>query len=196
MGTYDDLSIGLFGGSFNPAHAGHMHVAKCGLETLALDRVFWLASPQNPLKPKQPSYDSRVATVEALGLPAQMEVSHMERDFGTQYTIDLITRAQEAHPKTRFVFMMGADNFAQLPRWKNWEQIVARVPIAVVNRAGDGLAPHLAKMMERLEDCRLPEERAHILKIIPAPVWTFLTPPLNSLSSSAIRKAMAKRKTI
>ena len=90
MHLYDGLSIGLFGGSFNPAHAGHMHVADCGLKDVGLDRVWWMVSPQNPLKPKQPSYESRVKTVEALELSARMEISHAERDFGTQYTICLL----------------------------------------------------------------------------------------------------------
>ncbi len=197
MSKYDGLSIGLFGGSFNPAHAGHMHVAKCGLNPLGLDRVFWLATPQNPLKDKQPSYESRVETVRALGLPPRMEVSHMERDFGTQYTIDFIRRAQEAHPKTRFVFLMGADSFEQLPLWKDWHEITERIPIAVIARGGTGLAPKPSNTTAlMMTDYRLPEDKAHELKNKPAPVWTFLTPPLNNLSSSSIRKAMAKRKTM
>ena len=197
MGKYDGLSIGLFGGSFNPAHAGHMHVAKCGLDPLGLDRVFWLTAPQNPLKPKQPSYASRVKTVRALGLPPRMEVSHMERDFGTQYTIDLIRRAQAKHPKTRFVFLMGADSFEQLPRWKDWHEITERVPLAVIARGGDGKAPKPSNTTAlMMADYRLPEAQAHKLKNIPSPCWTFLTPPLNRLSSSSIRKAMAKRNTM
>ena len=98
---YDGLSIGLFGGSFNPAHEGHLHVAECGLRELALDRIWWMASPQNPLKPKQPSYESRVKTVEALKLKPRMEISHIEQKFGTNYTIDMICKVQERFSRTR-----------------------------------------------------------------------------------------------
>ncbi|MDB2437976.1 nicotinate-nucleotide adenylyltransferase [Hellea sp.] len=189
---YDGLSIGLFGGSFNPAHQGHLHVAQCGLRELALDRIWWMVSPQNPLKPQQPSYESRVETVQALGLTPRMEISHIERDFGTNYTIDMIRTAQRRFPRNRFVFLMGADNFAQLPKWKDWQDIADRVPIAVIARPGDGLKPRLSKTAQMLADYRLPEEQSHILQYLQPPLWTFLTPPLNSLSSSAIRKDMAK----
>jgi len=189
---YDGLSIGLFGGSFNPAHQGHLHVAQCGLRELALDRIWWMVSPQNPLKPQQPPYESRVKTVEALGLTPRMEISHIERDFGTTYTIDMIQTAQMRFARTRFVILMGADNFAQLPKWKDWQDIAKRVPIAVIARPGDGLKPRLSKTARRLADYRLPEEQSHILQYLQPPLWTFLTPPLNTLSSSAIRKDMAK----
>jgi len=192
MRLYDNLSIGLFGGSFNPAHDGHMHVAQCGLRELGLDRVWWMVSPQNPLKAEQPSYESRVKTVKALNLSPRMDISHLERDFGTQYTIDLIRNTQICYPQTRFVFLMGADNFAQLPEWRNWIDITTRIPIAVISRPGDGLKPRLSKTAQMLSSYRLPEEQSHILHYLKAPVWTFLTPPLNSQSSTAIRKAMAK----
>jgi len=169
-----------------------MHVADCGLRDLDLDRIWWMVSPQNPLKPKQPSYESRVETVKALGLKPRMEISHMERDFETSYTIETIKQAQKTYPKTHFVFLMGADNFAQLPQWKDWRDIAARVPIAVIARPVDGVKPRLSKTARMLADYRLPEEYSHIVQYLPPPVWTFLTPPLNNLSSSAIRKNMAK----
>lgn len=188
---YDGLSIGLFGGSFNPAHSGHFHVAQCGLRNLALDRIWWMVSPQNPLKPKQPSYESRVQTVETLGLGPRMEISHLEREFRTNYTIDMIRKAQLRFPRTRFVFLMGADNFAQLPKWKAWQEIFSRVPIAVIARPGDGVKPRLSKTARMLANYRLPEDQSHILQYLAPPHWTFLTPPLNSQSSSAIRKDIA-----
>ncbi len=188
--AYEGMSIGLFGGSFNPAHSGHMHVALTGLNSLNLSRVWWMVSPQNPLKPKQPSYKTRAATVQALGLPPRMTISEIEQDFGTQYTVDTLRRARQKWPRTHFVFLMGADNFLQLPRWKDWHDIMALVPIAIIARPGGdnaALRARLGKAAQIYKHDRLPELQAHTLKNKTAPCWTYLTTPLNSLTSSAIR---------
>ena len=182
-------AIGLFGGSFNPAHAGHRHVAEAGLRQLALDQVWWLVSPQNPLKPLQPSAKERAATIETLDLPRAMRVSHAESELGTTYTIDLLRALTQRNPDTRFVFMMGADNLLQLPRWKAWREIVSLVPLAVVARPGSTLRARLSPAARQLARYRVPEAQAHVLKNCNPPAWTYLTLPLNSLSSSAIRKA-------
>ncbi|MEP1231489.1 MAG: nicotinate-nucleotide adenylyltransferase [Litorimonas sp.] len=188
---YRDISVGLFGGSFNPAHHGHLHVANAGLKSLALDKIWWLVSPQNPLKPAQPSYASRAQTVHDLPLPPNMDVSSVEIDLGTNYTIDLIRGLQKRRPDTRFVFLMGADNFLQLPKWKDWQEIINRVPIAVIARPGSSvdttIKTRLGQAARQYNNYRLPEDQAHILQFLPAPCWTYLTLPLNSASSSAIR---------
>ncbi len=186
------LAIGLFGGSFNPAHAGHMHVAECGLVNLRLDHIWWMVSPQNPLKPTQPSYNSRVKTVDALGLPYRMKISHMERDFGTQYTIDTLKRARKRWPNIRFVFLMGADNFGQLPLWRDWHGIMETLPVAVIGRPAKSgavnIKPRLGRVAKAYSTSRVPETAAKTLKNKTAPAWAYLTPPLNGLSSTAIRQ--------
>jgi len=188
----DGLSIGLFAGSFNPAHAGHMHVARCGLNRLRLDHIWWMVSPQNPLKPAQPSYESRVASVKALDLPYRMNVSHIERDFGTQYTIDMLDRAKKRWPHTRFVFLMGADNFNQLPKWQDWQKIIKTIPIAVISRPTHpphiNIRSRLGRVARTYSYARIEELSADQLQFSTAPAWTFLTPPFNPLSSSAIRR--------
>jgi len=192
--TYGGLSIGLFGGSFNPAHAGHMHVAETGLRALGLNQIWWMVSPQNPLKPRQPSYESRVATVEQLGLPYQMRISHMEMDFGTQYTVDTLTCARAHWPRTQFVFLMGADNFLQLPKWRNWKTIMDSVPIAIIARPSKNnraIRSRLGKAAQIYRHARIDENQSDTLKYYDAPAWTYLTPPMNRLSSTAIRKARA-----
>ncbi len=171
-----------------------MHVAKAGLNVLRLDQIWWMVTPQNPLKSQQPSYESRVATVKALNLPYRMKISHMESLFGTQYTVDTLRRAQHAWPETRFVFLMGADNFLQLPQWRDWEKIMHCVPIAVIARPrqekGQGHASvkaRLGQAARQYADNRLPERAAHRLQYMKPPIWTYLTLPLNSMSSSQIR---------
>lgn len=182
-------AVGLFGGSFNPAHEGHRHVAEAGLRELQLDRVWWLVSPQNPLKPQQPGARERAATIEALGLPRAMQVSHVESELGTRYTVDLIRALRRRHPATRFVFMMGADNLIQLPLWREWEAIVASIPLAVIARPGSTIRSRLSPAARRLARYRVPEWQAHVLKDAKPPAWTYLTLPLNAASSTAIRAA-------
>lgn len=191
MRPFHNMSVGLFGGSFNPAHHGHLHVAKAGLRELALDQIWWLVSPQNPLKSTQPSYESRVATVNALNLPPHMTVSHIEQDSGTNYTIDLLKTLQIQYPTTKFIFMMGADNFAQLPHWYKWQEIISAYPIAIIARPGESIKARLSQTARQYANARLPEEQAHMLKEITAPCWTYLTLPLESVSSSAIRAELA-----
>jgi len=184
-------SIGLFPGSFNPAHEGHLHVARAGLRQLALDEVWWIPSPQNPLKPKQPPYETRAASVSALGLPPHMRLSHIERERGTNKTVDLLKSFEARGDMNRYVLMIGADNFAQLPRWADWHGITSRIPIVIIARPhSDGRAnirPRLGRAARELADHRLDETQAHILKWHPAPAWCYLTLPMNAMSSTQLR---------
>ncbi|MEM7729456.1 MAG: nicotinate-nucleotide adenylyltransferase [Pseudomonadota bacterium] len=183
----DGLSVGLFGGSFNPAHAGHRHVADAGLRELGLDQIWWLVSPQNPLKPKQPLPAVRASTIDVLGLPYRMRVSHVESEFGTRYTVDLVRALRAKHPRMRFVYMIGSDNLAQMPQWRSWEALIRLIPVAVVARPGDTIKPRLGLVARRFANSRVPEPQAHILKDLAPPAWTYLTLPLNTLSSTRIR---------
>jgi len=189
--SYDGQTIGLFGGTFNPAHAGHLHVAECGLQRLDLDQIWWMISPGNPLKTDHTPYAERVASVEALDLPPRMHISHMEQDFGTRFTVDTLRHARKRWPRTHFVFLMGADNLMQLPQWKGWREIMETVPIAVIARPGakthDTLKARLSQAARLYSYARIPESQAHTLANYAAPAWTYLTPPLNSLSSTALR---------
>jgi len=180
-------AVGLFGGSFNPAHGGHLHVARAGLRQLRLDEIHWLVSPQNPLKPTQPSWESRAQTVRNLPLPPRMHVSDVELCLNTRYTVDLVRTLTHRDPATRYVFLMGADNLLQMPRWREWQSILSLVPVAVIARPGASLKARLGQVARQYADYRLPEAQAHALKDCQAPAWTYLTLPLDTRSSSAIR---------
>ncbi|WP_298911952.1 nicotinate (nicotinamide) nucleotide adenylyltransferase [uncultured Algimonas sp.] len=181
------LAVGLFGGSFNPAHAGHLHVAEAGLRELALDQVWWLVSPQNPLKPAQPDARQRADTIRALDLPYAMKISHIETRLETRYTVELLRILRHRNADTRFVYMIGADNLAQMPEWKDWKALFELVPVAVVARPGQAVRARLGRVARRVAQSRVSEAQAHTLKDRDPPAWTYLTLPLNPLSSSRIR---------
>jgi nicotinate-nucleotide adenylyltransferase len=157
------LRIGLLGGSFNPAHQGHLYVGEVALKRLRLDYVWWLVSPQNPLKPiaGMAPLDKRLAAARALaGRHPRLIVTDIERSLGTRYTIDTLKALTRRFPQLRFVWLMGSDNLAQFHRWRRWTAIVALMPVAVVIRPGSVLAALHAKAMQRFAPSRAQTLRA------------------------------------
>ncbi|WP_369413619.1 nicotinate-nucleotide adenylyltransferase [Caldovatus aquaticus] len=130
--------IGLLGGSFNPAHAGHRHVAEKALRALRLDEVWLLVSPGNPLKPSagMAPFARRLASACRIADGRRIVASDWEARNGTRYTVDTLALLRRRFPRARFVLLLGADNLAQLPRWRRWTEIARRTPIAVLPRPG------------------------------------------------------------
>lgn len=185
------MRVGLFGGSFNPAHEGHAHVAETARVRLRLDRVVWLVSPHNPLKSRRQNapIDQRLASARAMARGPSMIVSDLERATGLYWTIDTIRALKMRFPAVHFVWLMGADNLAGFHRWRGWTEIAQLVPMAVVARPGALLESRLAPAARRLARHRLPSARASGLALRPAPAWVYLRAPLNRASSTAIRAA-------
>jgi nicotinate-nucleotide adenylyltransferase len=183
------MRVGLYGGSFNPAHEGHAHVAETALARLGLDRVIWLVSPQNPLKRRAPAdLAARMAAARAMAHGPSMIVSDLETRLGATYTIDVIRILKARFPGVRFVWIMGADNLAGFHRWRGWTEIMRQVPMAVVARPGYVLAGGLAAAARRFSHARRPSGQAGALAATPAPAWVYLTAPLNFISSSSLRR--------
>jgi nicotinate-nucleotide adenylyltransferase len=142
------LRIGLLGGSFNPAHAGHRYVADTALRRLKLDYVWLLVSPQNPLKPAHGmmALEQRLQSARNLaGGNRRLIVTDLERTIASRYTNDTIRVLKARFPEVRFVWLMGSDNLEQFHRWQHWQDILATIPAAVVLRPGTTLAPLKAK---------------------------------------------------
>jgi nicotinate-nucleotide adenylyltransferase len=191
------MRVGLFGGSFNPAHEGHAHVAETALQRLRLDRVIWLVSPQNPLKPSHETADlaQRMASARAFARGRAMIVSDAESRLGSQYTIDIIRALKARFPGVRFVWIMGADSLASFHRWRGWTQIVHEAPVAVVSRPWISLRSRFAPAARRFARFRKPSWQAASLPGSKPPAWVFLRGPLNFQSSSALRERMRKPPT-
>ncbi|MBX7248295.1 MAG: nicotinate-nucleotide adenylyltransferase [Caulobacteraceae bacterium] len=182
--------IGLFGGSFDPVHEGHRHVADLALKHLKLDKVVWLVTPGNPLKDTSwlPLRD-RMAGVEALIDRATMIVSDIEARLNTRPTIDLLKRLAVIHPDVDFVWIMGSDNLENFPRWRAWREITALVPICVVARPGFEHADETSEFARAYPEARLPLDRASELPVTRPPAWVWIPGPLHPASSTAIRRA-------
>jgi nicotinate-nucleotide adenylyltransferase len=189
------MAVGLFGGSFNPAHDGHAHVAETAMRRLGLDRVVWLVSPQNPLKDARDSapLSERMASARAAASLAaagpSMIVSDFESRVGTQWTIDTLRVLTARHPGVRFVWLMGSDNLADFHRWRGWTDIMELMPVAVIARPGSLHHSRTAPAAARYASARIPTSRARRLPDLEAPAWTWLTAPLNPRSSTALRAA-------
>ena len=126
--------MGLLGGSFNPAHEGHRHIAELALARLGLDQVWLVVSPGNPLKPVigMASFSERLAGAAAIGDRRRVIATPIEAAFGTRYTADTLRILRRRFPRVRFVWIMGADILTQLPRWRRWQEIVRNLPLVVL----------------------------------------------------------------
>lgn len=182
--------IGLLGGSFDPAHAGHVHITKAALERFGLDRVWWLVSPANPLKTRAPApMDDRLAAARAVMHHPRVEITDIEARLGTRYTAETIAALQQTFPRVRFVWLMGADNLAGFHRWQDWQEIMARVPVGVLARPGDRIAARMSKAARMYREDRLRARQAKLLGRADAPAWAFVNLPMSQASSTAIRAA-------
>ena len=192
---YAGLSVGLLGGSFNPAHAGHRHVSTYALKTLGLDRVWWLVSPQNPLKARagMAPLAERLASGRMAARHPRIQVTDLECELGTRYTADTLARLTQRFPRTRFVWLMGADNLRQIPRWQHWTRIFLSVPVAVFSRPTYSLGALGGKAAQRYARRRMAVHRVKRLAGTRTPAWVFLRNRLHPASATAIRRARALR---
>lgn len=180
--------IGLFGGSFDPPHVGHVHVSLEALKRFQLDRVWWLVSPGNPLKSEGPaSLPRRMAAAKDLVGHPRIEVTDVEARLNTRYTAETIEALQAHYPGVQFVWLMGADNLAGFHRWQKWTQIMGQVPIGVLARPHQRISARTSKAAQIYRSAKLPAAAAPCLARQTAPAWCFLNVPMVDLSSSEIR---------
>lgn len=183
-------TVGLLGGSFNPAHDGHRYISLQALKLLGLDEVWWLVSPLNPLKQAKDmaSYERRLKIAEDVAAHPQIKISDVERYIGTRYTIDTLTKLKELYPDTGFVWLMGADNLLQFPRWYRWRDIMHTVPVAVFARKNYALKALHATAAAVFSLYRLDPQDAPELAFYKPPAWVFLPVRKHPASSTEIRE--------
>jgi nicotinate-nucleotide adenylyltransferase len=181
--------VGLLGGSFNPAHEGHLQLSLAAMDALGLDELWWLVSPGNPLKEGEDMapYEARLASARRQARGTRIRVSDFERRAGTRYTVDTLRELLRRYPRNRFIWMMGADTVAQFHRWKDWRDIVQLVPIAVLPRAGYDALARAARAMGWLSRFVRPAGQAKDWTEWSPPAILFLRLPTNPASATALR---------
>lgn len=185
------LRVGLFGGSFNPAHGAHRAASLLAMRRLGLDRVWWLVTPGNPLKDNSalPSLEERVAVARAVARHPRIDITGFEAALGVRYSYETVAWLRRRLPAVRFVWIMGADNLAHFDRWQRWRAIADLVPIAVVDRMGASLAATASPAAKALARYRIDESDAKVLADLSPPAWVFLHGLKSPVSSTGIRAA-------
>lgn len=184
-------TIGLLGGSFDPAHAGHLHVSRAAAVRFGLDHLWWLVSPANPLKARPPApLEARMARARAIaGDDSRITVTDIESRLGTRLTWQTLEALRRGYPGQRFVWLMGADNLAEFHRWARWREIMMTFPIGVLARPGQRLAARNSPAARIFDHARLRQSEASRLAGIAAPAWCLIDIPMVNDSSTALRAA-------
>lgn len=181
--------IGLLGGSFNPAHDAHRELSLKALEWLALDQVWWLVTPGNPLKNQNiyAPYQKRLAQARKTADHPAIAISDFEQGRNLQYTIDTLYALKQDHPEDKFVWLMGADSFADFDRWRDWRMIARLVPMAIFNRPGCEEGALNGVAAKSLATHRIDKSNADQLPDMAPPAWVFFPETNNPLSSTTLR---------
>lgn len=181
--------IGLLGGSFNPAHEGHLHVSRHAIRLLGLDAVWWLVAPQNPLKAADgmAPLASRLAAARDRARDPRIAVTDIELRMGTRYTVDTIAGLKRCFSDRHFVWLMGADNLRDFHRWRQWRRLFTLVPIAVFDRAPYSVSALAGKAANVFASSRLATRDARTLADRTPPAWIFFHTPQHPASATEIR---------
>jgi nicotinate-nucleotide adenylyltransferase len=188
------MRVGLLGGSFNPAHEGHRHVASLALRRLRLQQVWLLVSPGNPLKPvagMAPPAE-RLASAQAIADGRRIVATAVEAALGTRYTVETLAELRRRFPRVTFVWLMGADNLEQLPRWNRWLEIARGGAFAVLPRPTYNHRALAGQAAQRLRPARRASHLAPALAGMAPPAWVFLPTPQHPASATAIRAAASR----
>ena len=186
-------TIGLLGGSFNPAHGGHLHITLHALRSLGLDEVWWLVSPRNPLKSagSLAGYEQRLQSAQTVTKRyRRIRVLDIEKRFNTRYSYETVNLLKRRYPGTQFVWLMGADNLAQFHRWRRWQWLLSELPVVVFDRTPYSHTALRSKTMQRARKFLLKINQ--IGRFGPAPCLVFIHLRRDPLSSTMLRKKLGK----
>ena len=182
------MKIGILGGSFNPAHDGHIKISLQAIDLLNLDKDYWLITKKNPLKSSKEylSLALRIEKAKNIIDKRNIEIINIEEETKSNYIIDNLRHIKLNDNTNQFIFLMGADSFISLDKWKNYENIFEEFPIAIFNR--NGLEEQVINgfIGKKYEKFRLNYNSRELL-YEKNPSWVFIKNFDENISSTEIR---------
>ena len=186
--SYAGMRVGLLGGSFDPAHEGHLNICLHSLKRFQLDQIWLLVSPGNPMKNQNPlSLNKRMDHAKNIFQHPKIKITNIETQLKTRFTYHTLLLLKQLYPSTNFTWIMGADNMAQVHLWQDWKIIFSLMPVGVLARPGQGISARLSPAARKFATHQISESCSWKLGGAVAPAWCFVNLPMSQISSSEIR---------
>ena len=182
-------NIGLLGGSFDPPHKGHLYISLEAKKILKLDEIWWLVTPQNPLKINQPaSYSERVKNCKILTKNKPIKIKEIEKKINSQFSYQTIKYLNNHYKYIKFFWLMGADNLINFHQWQNAHRIFNEIPIVVFRRYGYNQQALKSYISNLYKNFRVKNKNIHIDNFKQLPAWTIIQNKEIRISSTEIRQ--------
>ena len=182
-------NIGLLGGSFDPPHKGHLYISLEAKKILKLDDIWWLVTPQNPLKVNQPaSYSERIKNCKLIIKNQPIKIKEIEKKINSKFSYQTIKYLNKHYKNINFFWLMGADNLINFHKWQNADKIFSEIPIVVFRRYGYNNKALKSYTSNFYKNFRLSNKNLHVINFKQLPAWTIIKNKEIRISSTEIRK--------
>ena len=182
-------NIGLLGGSFDPPHKGHLYISLEAKKLLKLDEIWWLVTPQNPLKIHQPaSYSERVKNCKIMTKNKPIKIKEIEKKINSQFSYQTIKYLNNHYKNINFFWLMGADNLINFHQWQNAHRIFNEIAIVVFRRYGYNQQALKSYISNLYKNFRVKNKNIHIDNFNKLPAWTIIQNKEIRISSTEIRQ--------
>ena len=181
--------IGLLGGSFDPPHKGHIYISIESKKLLQINEIWWLVTPQNPLKISEPAtYQERITNCKEISKDKPILIKEIEKKINSKYTYQTLDYLLNHYINIKFFWIMGADNLINFHKWQKWRKIFKEVSIVVFKRHGynnQALKSIACRTFTNNRINSLQINKNHFIKL---PSWTWVDNREIKISSTEIRQ--------
>ena len=181
--------IGLLGGSFDPPHKGHLYISLEAKKMFQLNEIWWLVTPQNPLKiPKPAKYSERVTNCKKISKGKPIIIKEIEKKINSKYTYETLNYLQNHYFNIKFFWLMGADNLINFHKWQKWRKIFNEISIVVFKRHGYNNKALRSIANKTFSNCQIISNSLNKNQFSKLPSWVWINNKEIKISSTEIRQ--------